>query len=225
MPRSWALPSLVTCLPLLAACVPQSSDGDDDVADAVSESAGEAETDASGETETGDEPCVGVTPLTDPPAEPCAECAPAWRLEDVQPRSCGFGQTYGLDSFEGHVTLVALLAGWCSYCQAQTLALEQLKLELALEGYDVEMVTINGTTANNADDQGELIDRCSFPIFQDLDEVGAWDLHGGGKDDMFIYAADGTLAQALPVEGELGTNLSTDEGYANVKQALIEAFE
>ena len=59
-------------------------------------------------------------------------------------------------------------------------ALQQL---LTLEGYDVEMVTINGTTANNADDQQELIDRCSFPIFQDLDEVGAWDLHGGGKDD------------------------------------------
>jgi thiol-disulfide isomerase/thioredoxin len=224
MPRSLPLPSLLTCLAVLA-CVPQPGDADDDVADAADAESEDA-ADTSGQTgETGDEPCVGVTPLTDPPAEPCAECAPAWRLEDVQPRSCGFGQTYGLDSFEGHVTLVALLAGWCSYCQGQTLALEQLKLELALEGYDVEMVTINGTTANNADDQQELIDRCSFPIFQDLDEVGAWDLHGGGKDDMYIYAADGTLAQALPVEGELSTNLSTDEGYANVKQALIEAFE
>jgi thiol-disulfide isomerase/thioredoxin len=222
MPRSWTLPSLVTCLALLAACVPQASD-DDDLGDDASESAGESETGLTGET--GDEPCVGVTPLTDPPAEPCAECAPAWRLTDFQPRSCGFEQSYGLDSFEGHVTLVALLAGWCSYCQSQTVKLEQLQLELALEGYDVQMVTINGTTANNADDQQELIDRCSFPLFQDVDEVGAWDLHGGGKDDLFIYAADGTLAQALPVEGELDTNLSTDEGYANVKQALIAAFE
>lgn len=221
--RSIAVSLLPSCLALAtaAACVPAAS-GEDDIADASDTDEGVT---GDTQTDTGELPCVGVTPLTSPPDEPCAECAPSWRLYDFQPRSCGFEQTYGLDSFEGHVTLVALLAGWCSYCQAQSVKLEQLQLELALEGYDVQMVTINGTSANNTDDQQKLIDRCSFPLFQDVDEVAAWDAHGGGKDDLFIYAADGTLAQALPEDGELGTNLSTDEGYANVKQALIAAFE
>lgn len=223
-PRSLVMSCLA--LSLATACLPQPTDDDDAAGESASESDA-SESDASeGQTsDTGADACVGVTPVTDPPGEPCAECAPSWRLFDFQPRSCGFEQTYGLDSFEGHVTLVAMLAGWCSYCQAQTVELEQLQLELALEGYDVQMVTINATSANNADDQQELIDRCSFPLFQDVDEVAAWDAHGAGKDDMFIYAADGTLAQALPVDGEASTNLSTPEGYDNVKQALIAAFE
>lgn len=37
------------------------------------------------------------------------------------------------------------------------------------------------------------------------------------------YSADGTLFVELPVGGELSTNLSTAEGYDNVKQALIDA--
>ena len=41
---------------------------------------------------------------------------------------------------------------------------------------------------------------------------------------MYIYAADGTLAQELLVSGEISTNLSTEAGYENVKQAIISAF-
>jgi hypothetical protein len=33
-------------------------------------------------------------------------------LYDFQPQSCGFEETYGLDSFHDYVTLVALLQGW-----------------------------------------------------------------------------------------------------------------
>ncbi len=46
----------------------------------------------------------------------CGTCIgepwPQWQLTDVQPRSCGHEQSYGLDVFKGHVTFVALLAGW-----------------------------------------------------------------------------------------------------------------
>lgn len=38
--------------------------------------------------------------------------APAFALFDFQPQSCGFQATYGLDLFQNHVTLVALLAAW-----------------------------------------------------------------------------------------------------------------
>ena len=33
-------------------------------------------------------------------------------LPDVQPRSCGYHATYGLQTFRGHATLVTILAGW-----------------------------------------------------------------------------------------------------------------
>lgn len=37
---------------------------------------------------------------------------PDWQLFDFQPRSCGFEATYGPEIFDGHVTVVALLASW-----------------------------------------------------------------------------------------------------------------
>jgi len=46
----------------------------------------------------------------------CMTCAgatmPTWRLSDVQPKSAGYGKTYGLEAFKGKVTVVALLASW-----------------------------------------------------------------------------------------------------------------
>ncbi len=38
--------------------------------------------------------------------------APGWQLEDFQPKSAKLGQIYGLDAFQGSVTVAALLAGW-----------------------------------------------------------------------------------------------------------------
>lgn len=56
--------------------------------------------------------CVG-------PKVPGAAAAPVavdpsvdWALEDTQPRSCGFGQRYGLEAFRGRPIIVALLAAW-----------------------------------------------------------------------------------------------------------------
>ncbi len=40
------------------------------------------------------------------------ELAPDFALTDVQPLSCGYKATYGLRTFIGQPTLVALLAGW-----------------------------------------------------------------------------------------------------------------
>ena len=155
--------------------------------------------------------------------EPCPECAPYWRLYDFQPQSCGYEWTYGMDSFEGHVTLVALLAGWCGFCQAQAQKMEQMRIELQLEGYDVQFIAVNGTSADTEEYRQNLVDRCAFPLFQDTAMQSAWSAHGGGKDDMYIYGADGTLVVELPYGEEVPTNLSTEEGYDAVKQALIDA--
>ena len=45
------------------------------------------------------------------PTDPGAQ-APSWQLEDFQPKSVGYQDTYGMEAFEGKVTVVALLASW-----------------------------------------------------------------------------------------------------------------
>ena len=99
-----------------------------------------------------------------------------------------------------------------------------MRLELLDEGYEVNFVAIN--KADAVDDQAELTSRCSFPLLQDLDDIDAWGVHHEGvKDDIYIYRADGTLADFLPTEDpDRSTDLSTDEGYANLKNAIIAAF-
>lgn len=87
----------------------------------------------------------------------------------------------------------------------------------------MEFVGINKDDA--AADAAYLTARCSFPLLQDLDTVGAWGLHGGHKDDFLIYRPDGTLADYLPTGGERSTNLSTPEGYANLKSAIVAVLE
>lgn len=69
--------------------------------------------------------------------------------------------------------------------------------------------------------RSDLTDKCRFPVLQDTEGVGLWDLMGGGKDDLYIFDARGELAHYLPAKGEIGTNLSTPEDYAALKAAII----
>ena len=81
--------------------------------------------------ETGKESCQGATPpkgseqapkapdepadgqkCKDSPKDCVGKPWPLWKLLDVQPQSCGHKKYYGLDTFKGHVTVVALLASW-----------------------------------------------------------------------------------------------------------------
>jgi hypothetical protein len=101
-----------------------------------------------------------------------------------------------------------------------------MRLELASEGHDVQFVAVNSASAASADDQASLTDRCSFATLQNLDEVGAWTLMGGSKDDFYVYGADGKLFEYLPIGGEGPDSivLSTDEGYAHVKDTILAAI-
>ncbi len=47
----------------------------------------------------------------------------------------------------------------------------------------------------------------------------------GGKDHFYIYDENGVLLHHLPPNGDVPTNLSTDEGYDAVKAILVEALE
>lgn len=55
------------------------------------------------------------------PGDPEPECksptcigdnAPYWELHDYQPQSCGYDRDYGINSFNGAVTMVVMLSGW-----------------------------------------------------------------------------------------------------------------
>ncbi len=190
-----------------------------------------------GSGQAGAAACIGVRPAEEawqakpsvegtPPAGECPAgptCAgaswPRWRLPDVQPQSCGYEATYGLDGFEGQPTVVVLLAGWCGFCQAQAVALQKMQLELEAEGKKIHFAVVNASNA--VTNQQALIDRCTFPIFQDNDQINAWGLHGGAKDDFFLYDSKGKLVSYLPPTGSTPTNLSTPDGYAALKAAIV----
>jgi hypothetical protein len=94
--------------------------------------------------------------------------------------------------------------------------------EFLAMGISVHFVSVN--TISGADSAGKLVDVCAFPLLQDTEDVNAWDLVQGKKDDMFILDANGNVLTLLPNGGDLSTNLSTEEGYNNVKYSLYEAL-
>ena len=153
----------------------------------------------------------------------CTSEWPTWTLEDVQPESPRFGETYGLDAFDGQIVLVANLVGWCPYCQAQTEKLAQMHGELEAAGHDIAFVVVHGASANNAEDQLALTSRCSFPILQDTEEANVWGQGQGGKDDFFIYSRRGELLDYLPPSS--GTNLNKPEEYEALSARLVEVSE
>ena len=100
--------------------------------------------------------------------------------------------------------------------------LEQMRIELFLEGHKVFFITVNASNA--VEQQQKLVDKCSFPLLQDTEEINAWALHDGGKDDMYIYDTEGNLVVYLPFSssGPSSTHLGTTGGYAHVKNAVLD---
>ncbi len=95
-----------------------------------------------------------------------------------------------------------------------------MQYELAAEGMTVEMVIINMVNERNPIE--ELTNRCSFPIFQDVEAVDAWGLHGGKKDDFYFYDTGGILRRFMTYGEDDNIVLSEAEGYANIKGALVD---
>jgi len=94
-----------------------------------------------------------------------------------------------------------------------------MRLELKNDGYNVNFISINASNAT--EQQQKLADACSFPLLQDTEEVDAWGVHGGGKDDFFIYGRSGTLQRFLPFGGAVNTNLLSEEGYNALKFEIL----
>ena len=70
------------------------------------------------------------------------------------------------------------------------------KINAAEEGYQLAMIyQLSDENEIQYDETGDPIYRCTYPLVQDIEEVNAWELHAGKKDDFYIYGTDGMLAR------------------------------
>ena len=101
-----------------------------------------------------------------------------------------------------------------------------MRIELEIAGYDVLFVSINVPDEPGIETQEKLVDRCSFPLLQDNPSLNIWERMGGGKDDFYILDRDGNVARYFDYGvSSLPLNLSTVDGYATIKDAIIEVIE
>ena len=100
--------------------------------------------------------------------------------------------------------------------------MEDMKDELDFEGLDVQFVIVN--QAGSIAQQANLTNNTTFPVFQDTFDMDAWEMHDGKKDDIYIYDENGVLTHYFTLGGALSLNLSTTEGYENVKNAILDTL-
>ena len=193
-------------------------------------------------------PVVESVAETEVPANNSQDCVtciganpPNFILRDLNPSSCGVGQYYGIEEFQGQVTLVVLLRSTCGYCQAQLTKLEQMRFELLAQGHVLWISVIN--EINTEGNLEAFTTRSMSSILQDVAEVNAWaemsditmvdsgdgtlveNRVGGDKDDIYIYNSEGTLARFLDDDDrDFSLNLSTDEGYMNLMGVILEVL-
>lgn len=103
--------SIASVVIALAAC-----GGDDPKALPPPATFGDAAIDTGAKTKAdarGDSLLADADPLACVPDKTCVGATmPTWQLQDFQPKSPRYGNTYGLEAFKGKVTVVALLSGW-----------------------------------------------------------------------------------------------------------------
>jgi len=85
-----------------------------------------------------------------------------------------------------------------------------MKAELETDGVEVQFVILHGSSASTSTSQDKMIEQVSFPVFQ---------------DDIYIFRSDLALSAHFPHGGSVSTNLSTDEGWGNVLDAITTALE
>ncbi|KIG14243.1 Multiple EGF-like-domain protein 3 precursor [Enhygromyxa salina] len=216
-----------------------SGDGDGDPSgdgDGDPSGDGDGDGDPSGDGDgDGDPNCTGpngTQPIPANAAQPDTPMSPGstwayFELEDFQPQSCNFGQTYSLETFKGRVTLFTLMRSTCEICQGTLEKLEQMQAQLTLKGHEVWFVALNQD--GYADTQQEFIDRASFPLVQDTAQANAWGLMneiGLGTDDIYIYDSNGVLHSYFNyADANPSIDLNTQSGWDTVYGAVIAALE
>lgn len=164
-------------------------------------------------------PAIGCS--GDPePNEPGAP-TPDFLLEDFQPASSRFGETYGLDEFRGSVLFLPLFAGWCNTCIGCATILNVVYKEWQEEGLNVRVAAINPTNAKPH--QKFLVEVCDFPLLQDTEDANAWRTLLGSKDDHYVYDGEGVLRTFVDFKNDLNEMIVSDKGKALFRNAIIDA--
>jgi hypothetical protein len=154
------------------------------------------------------------------PVEPGAP-APGFKLEDFQPASARFGETYGLDEFRGSVLVLPLYAGWCDTCIGCCSILNDVYKQWQADGLNVRVAAIN--PINALPHQKYLVEVCDFPLLQDTEEVRAWDALQGSRDDTYFYDAHGTLSKFIDFKANLAEMIVSEAGQALFRDAVVAA--
>ncbi len=154
------------------------------------------------------------------PNEPGAK-APGFALEDFQPKSARFGETYGVEEFRGSVLLMPLFAAWCPDCVGCAVLLEKLNQDWQAEGLNVRIMSIN--SADGRSSRRSLIDACTFPLLQDTVEAKVWDRLLGARDDHYIYTAEGVLDRFYDYAAGQRVDPLSARGKAELRDALLQA--
>jgi hypothetical protein len=154
------------------------------------------------------------------PNEPGA-AAPGFQLEDFQPKSPRFGETYGLEEFRGSVLFMPLYAGWCDTCIGCADILNDVYKQWQADGLNVRVAAINPINAKPH--QRYLVEVCDFPLLQDTEEARAWDALLGTKDDNYVYDAAGILRTFIDYQADLRQMIVSDAGKALFRKAIVDA--
>jgi thiol-disulfide isomerase/thioredoxin len=154
------------------------------------------------------------------PVEPGAS-EPGFKLDDFQPKSSRFGETYGLDEFRGSVLVLPLYAGWCDTCIGCCTILNDVYKEWQADGLNVRVAAIN--PINALPHQKYLVEVCDFPLLQDTEEARAWDALMGSRDDTYFYDAQGILSKFIDFKANLAEMIVSDAGKALFRQAVVDA--
>ena len=96
-------------------------------------------------------------------------------------------------------------------------------MELEVAGHEVNFVSIN--KYDGVATQEEMVKHCAFPQLQDTEELDIWGQMGGGKDDFYIFDADGVLQTYFRFYGPISTILSEPDDYQTVKQAILSVLD
>jgi peroxiredoxin len=163
---------------------------------------------------------VGCSSSDPAPNEPGAK-QPGFQLQDFQPQSTRFGETYGLEEFRGSVLVLPLYAGWCNTCLGCANILNDVYKQWQDEGLNVRVAAINPINASH--NQKALTLVCDFPLLQDTEQQGAWDALFGIKDDTYVYSPEGVLGTFVRPEADLRRMIVSEAGKALVRKAIVDA--
>jgi hypothetical protein len=160
--------------------------------------------------------CDGDRALNEPGAP-----APSFALEDFQPESARFGESYGTEEFQGSVLLMPLYAAWCPDCVGSAVLLDALYQDWLADGLNVRLMAVNSIDGRSS--QKNLVDACSFPLLQDTSEARVWNKLLGSKGDYYLYTPDSILNRYYDYGvGERVDPLSV-AGKAALRDALVAA--